>query len=68
MSLDQSAAQRRIDSQLANSIVYLHKSSGLRYRAAYTSGGVSELHPISGSCKYVSDDQLSNSEIWEQQP
>lgn len=67
MTLDVSAAQRRIEQQLQDSTIYLHKSSGVRYRVAYTSGGVSELHPISGACRYATEDQLSNAEIWERQ-
>ncbi|MCY1300246.1 hypothetical protein D9M68_930680 [compost metagenome] len=66
MTLDVSPAMRRIEQQL-KSIVYLHKSSGVRYRVAYSSGGVSELHPISGSERNVTDEQLSNPEIWERQ-
>ncbi|MGF6695021.1 hypothetical protein M2318_005116 [Metapseudomonas resinovorans] len=67
MPLDTSATQRRIEQQLSNGIVYLHKSSGVRYRVAYTSGGVSELHPISGACKYATDEQLTNADVWERQ-
>lgn len=67
MSLDVSATQRRIEQQLQGASIYLHKSSGVRYRVAYTSGGVSELHPISGSCRYATEDQLANNEVWERQ-
>lgn len=67
MTLDVSPAMRRIEQQLQGAPIYLHKSSGVRYRVAYTSGGVSELHPISGSCRYATEEQLSNSEVWEKQ-
>ncbi|MCY1298790.1 hypothetical protein D9M70_482920 [compost metagenome] len=67
MSLDVSAAQRRIEGQLAQSIVYLHKPTNTRYRLAFTISGTNELHPISGSCKYATDDQLANAEVWEKQ-
>lgn len=67
MSLDTSATQRRIEQQLQGASIYLHKSSGVRYRVAYTSGGVSDLHPISGQSRRVTNDELANSEVWERQ-
>ncbi|MDP3978383.1 MAG: hypothetical protein Q8P85_10385 [Pseudomonas sp.] len=56
-----SAAVRRINEQCAR---YLHKPSGVRYHIAYSIGGLNELHPISGPCKYASDANLANTEIW----
>lgn len=44
--------------------VYLHKTTGERYSLVYSVAGLNELHPIQGSCRYVSDDDLKNSEIW----
>jgi hypothetical protein len=67
-SMQPSAIQRRIEQQLQGASIYLHKSSGVRYRVAYTSGGVSELHPISGASRQVPEEQLSNAEVWERQP
>lgn len=48
--------------------IYLHKASGVRYRIAYSLGGANELHPISGPCRYATDDQLADSEVWEKKP
>ena len=48
--------------------IYLHKSSGVRYRLAYSLGGANELHPISGLCRYAIDYQLADSEVWEKKP
>ncbi|MDH4566136.1 hypothetical protein E8E95_05545 [Pseudomonas sp. BN414] len=66
-SMQPSATQRRIEQQLQGGIVYLHKSSGVRYQVTYTSGGVSQLHPISGASRQVPEEQLSNAEVWEKQ-
>ena len=48
--------------------IYLHKPSGVRYRIAYSAGEFHELHPISGTCRYATDDQLADSEVWEKKP
>lgn len=66
-SMQPSYRQMLIEQQLQPSIVYLHKSSGVRYQVTYTSGGVSELHPISGASRQVPEEQLSNAEVWERQ-
>lgn len=67
--LAQGAAARRITQLCATGgTVYLHKSSGIRYRVAYTIAGTHELHPISGPCRYATDEQLGDAEVWERQP
>ena len=47
---------------------WLHRPSGVHYRIAYTAAGVHELHPISGQCRYATDEQLANAEVWEKKP
>lgn len=49
---------------LRRSATYLHKPSGTRYVVHYSIAGLNELHPVYGSCKYASDEQLRNAEIW----
>ncbi|TLX52787.1 hypothetical protein DN824_21935 [Stutzerimonas nosocomialis] len=60
--MTESPIVRRINEQCR---VYLHKPSGTRYRIVHTAGHAHELHPISGQCRYATDEQLSNPEIWE---
>lgn len=43
---------------------YLHKPTGKRYAVVYSVAGLNELHPVNGQCRYASDDDLKNSEIW----
>ena len=59
-SMTESPAVQRINALCAR---YLHKPSGVRYFIALNIGGQNELHPISGPCKYASDDHLANTEI-----
>ena len=63
--MTESPIVRRINAQCAT---YLHRPSGIRYHIAYTVAGVHELHPISGQCRYATDEQLANAEIWEKKP
>ena len=63
--LHQSAVQQRIDAQCRP---YLHKPTNRRYRLAYSAAGLNEMHGISGGVKYVSDKDLSDTEIWSKQP
>lgn len=49
---------------LRHSEIYLHKPTGQRYAVVYRVAGLNELHPVSGQCRYASDEQLRNSEIW----
>lgn len=64
--LAESATVRRINNQCGD--IYRHKTSGIRYRVAYTIAGTHELHPISGPCQYATDEQLGNAEVWEKLP
>lgn len=67
-SMQPSYRQRLIEQQLLGVAIYLHKPTGIRYHLAYTVGGTNELHPISGACRYATDEQLANTEIWERKP
>lgn len=64
-SMTESPTVQRINALCAR---YLHKPSGVRYFIALNIGGQNELHPISGPCKYASDDHLANTEIWSKLP
>lgn len=46
-------------------LIYLHKPTGVRYAVVYSNNGAHELHPVSGPCKYATDESLANAEVWE---
>lgn len=67
--MELSATAERINEQCQRQgEIYLHRPSGMRYRVEFTAGEFHELHPISGACRYVNDEQLANAAIWEKKP
>lgn len=59
----ESATVQRINRQC---VIWLHKPSGVKYRKDFSNGAAVVMQSLSHPPKVVSEDELSNSEIWSQ--
>lgn len=58
----ESATVRRINRQC---VIWLHKPTNTRYVKVVSNGALTLMQGVSGH-RYVTDDELSNHEIWSQ--
>lgn len=66
--MTESRLVQHINAQCHPLLRYLHKLSGVRYAATFDSACNYELSPIYGKSKYVSVQELADSEVWQQLP